>query len=57
MKQTYTRLDLELEESRSRYRSIIISTFVQYFQGAKVQPVNLGKVVKLLTDPHSVSIC
>ena len=26
-----------------------------YFQGSKVEPVNLSKVVKLLTDPHSVS--
>ena len=32
-------------------------TVIPYvFQGVRVQPINLAKVIKLMTDEHSVSI-
>ena len=35
---------------------IITDEDVGALQGAKLQHINLNKVVKLLTDPHSVSL-
>lgn len=33
-----------------------IGLIIEILQGTKLQPINLSRVVKLLTDPHSVSM-
>lgn len=40
----------------SMFFNSLMQSDIIWFQGTKLQPINLNRVVKLLTDPHSVGL-